>query len=61
MEYFIGSEGLDNCNAIQAKHAVYDLFKVFKELTGSWPEIISVLWTDNNPNTNVPKELMNAI
>jgi hypothetical protein len=61
IEHFIGPGGLDNRNAIQAEHAVYDLFKVFKELSGSWPKMISVLWTDDNPNTDVPKELMNAI
>jgi len=52
---------LEKRNALQLAHAVYDLFKCFKELQGNWKDFLTVLWNDEYPTINIPKELILSI
>jgi hypothetical protein len=52
----IGVGGIENRNAVQAGHCVYDMFLTFKEL-GNWKPLVEKIWQDENPGVPIPKEL----
>jgi len=61
IQQYIGLGGLEKRDALQLAHAVFDLFKCFRELQGNWKEFVTVIWNDQHPNTDVPKELVLSI
>jgi len=37
------------------------MFKCFKDLQGNWKEFVTVIWNDQHPTDDVPKELVLSI
>jgi len=61
VKQFTGSGGLDKRDAIQYIHAVYDMFKCFRNLKGNWRDLVEVIWEDLNTGREVPKNLLLSI
>jgi len=61
IEQYIGTGGLEKRDALQLAHAVFDLFKCFKELQGNWKEFVTVIWNDEYPTTSIPKDLVLSV